>query len=223
MLTTRAMKTISQTARLSNRGGDQEAAAAFDTVRQMFFRNPDPYLGNRGGYLTLNFVPSIATMLLGVLCGGLLMGGDGRFRKLVTLVLAGAICLGLGILAHHTVCPVVKRIWTPSWVLFSGGYVIWGLAISYLLFDILPLRLLAFPLVVVGMNSLAMYLMGQTLRPWVGHAVVQTHLTGVLEVALGPELLADDMFGRVIGPTSVFVIFWLIALWMYRNRFFVKV
>ena len=50
--------------------------------------------------------------------------------------------------------PVAKRIWTPSWALFSGGYVITLLAIFYILFDIFPFKRLAFPLVVIGMKGL---------------------------------------------------------------------
>ena len=118
---------------------------------------------NRGGYTTLNFIPSIGTTLLGILCGQLLLSSEKRaLEKLGLLVALAAGCFVLGVAAHMTVCPIVKRIWTPSWVLFSGGYVIAMLAVFYLLFDILPLRLLAFPLVVVGTNSILIYMLGQT-------------------------------------------------------------
>jgi predicted acyltransferase len=36
-------------------------------------------------------------------------------------------------------------------------------------------------------------------------------------------MLADDMFGRLVAPTSAVIVFWLIALWMYRQKFFVRV
>ena len=173
--------------------------------------------------MTLNFIPSIATTLLGILCGQLLLGGDSAGRKLGTLILAGAICFSLGILAHHSVCPIVKRIWTPSWVLFSGGYVMWMLAAFYLVFDVLPLRLLAFPLVVVGMNSIVMYMLGQLLRPWVSQHVVQTHFAGLLSAFYGDGCLQPDGIGAVLVPSATFVVFWLIAFWMYRNRYFVRV
>ncbi|MEZ6060287.1 MAG: hypothetical protein R3C19_08005 [Planctomycetaceae bacterium] len=192
-------------------------------VRQWFFSNPEPYTYNRGGYTTLNFIPSIGTAVLGILCGQLLLTNGTSGRKLLILIVAGALCLGLGILAHHTVCPIVKRIWTPSWVLFSGGYVIWMLAGFFLLFDVLPLKKLAFPLVVVGMNSLVMYLLGEMLRPWTGRHIVETHCAGFLESVFGPGILDHDVFGRVTLPTATFVVFWLIAFWLYRNRWFVRV
>lgn len=192
-------------------------------VRQWWFASPERFTHNNGGYVTLNFVPSLATTLLGVLCGQLLMTSRPPRRKLLLLLSWGAVCLGLGLLAHHSVCPIVKRIWTPSWVLFSGGYVIWMLAAFYLVFDILPFRRLAFPLVVVGMNSIVMYMMGQMLRPWVTEKVVRVHFGAMLQTLIGPDAVNREGMGAMVLPTAAFVIFWLIALWLYRNRYFVRV
>jgi predicted acyltransferase len=193
-------------------------------IRQWFFSNPEPYTFDRGGYLTLNFVPSIATTLLGMLCGQLLMTTVfGRWEKLGLLVLAAGVCLGLGIAAHLTICPVVKRIWTPSWVLFSGGYVIGLLAIFYLLFDIAPLRILAFPLVVVGMNSILIYMMGQTLGGWTRDAIVKVHLSGFLTHVFGPKAMDPDWYGPITMPTVAFLLFWLFLYWLYKQRIFLRI
>jgi predicted acyltransferase len=182
----------------------------------------EPFVYNEGGYVTLNFVPSIATMLLGVFCGQLLRSERRWWEKFLLLVVGGAVCLGLGALAGEYVCPIVKRIWTPSWVLFSGGWVIWMLAAFYFVFDLCRLRWIALPLAVVGMNSLAMYMMGQLLRPW-ATKTVKIHFADAFQNLVGPAVMADDMYGRIIAPTSAFLVFWLIALWMYRQKFFVRV
>ncbi|MCA9065877.1 MAG: hypothetical protein KDA96_22570, partial [Planctomycetaceae bacterium] len=193
-------------------------------VRRWFFSNPEPYPFNSGGYTTLNFIPSTATTLLGVLCGQLLLSSSySAWKRFLLLVAAGAVCLVAGVLAHHTVCPVVKRIWTPSWVLFSGGYVIWMLALFYLLFDILPFRILAWPLVVVGANSIMMYMMGQLWRGWVLDKIVRLHFTNMIESLLGPHALAADWYGPITEKTAAFVVFWLVAFWMYRNRYLVRI
>lgn len=191
---------------------------------QWFFSTTEPYQPNRGGYTTLNFIPSIATTLLGIFCGQLLISLTlSPWKKLAILMAAAAVCLLLGVLSHQTVCPIVKRIWTPSWVLFSGGYVIAMLAIFYLLFDLLPLRMLAFPLVVVGMNSILIYMMGQTIRGWTTRNVVRTHLTGFLESVGGPKLLDPLWYGPVTENTATFLIFWLFLFWLYRQRIFLKI
>ena len=204
---------------------DQEDASpksARDQIRAWWFSDPERYLYNAGGYTTLNFVPSIATTLLGILCGQLLLGDGSRGKKFLMLLLWGAICVGLGIGAHYSVCPIVKRIWTPSWALFSAGYAIWTLAIFYLLFDILPLRLLAFPLVIIGANSIVMYVMGQTLKGWIQREVVVQHFGRVLQTCFGPNATNTEGIGVFVLPTATFVVFWLVGLWMYRNRYFVR-
>ncbi|MBX3436435.1 MAG: hypothetical protein KF861_03020 [Planctomycetaceae bacterium] len=192
-------------------------------LRIWLFDNPQAFAFNGGGYQTLNFIPSIGTTLLGILCGQLLLGRRKRWQKVGMLVGWGAGCMVLGLLAGEFLCPIVKRIWTPSWVLFSGAYVIWMLAAFYVLFDILPLRKLAFPLAIVGMNSIAMYLMGELIRGWTANKVVSIHLTGLMQTIFGADALADDMYGRLIMPTATFAVFWLIAYWMYRQRYFIRI
>lgn len=181
----------------------------------------EEFLANKGGYLTLNFIPSMATMLLGVLCGRLLIGPMPPWRKLGVLLLFAAVTYGLGIAAGETVCPIVKRIWTPSWTLFSGGYVIATLALFYLLFDLLPLRKLAFPLVVIGVNSLLMYMMGQLIRGWTAGRV-EAHFGGLIERVL-PGAFDSEMWGPLVVPISAMIVFWLIAYWLYRQRIFLRV
>jgi predicted acyltransferase len=193
-----------------------------EPVRKWFFENSEPFLFNGGGYQTLNFIPSIGTTLLGILCGQLLLSTAGKGRKLGLLLVGGAICLALGLVMGEFACPIVKRIWTPSWVLFSGGYVIWMLALFYFLFDVLPLKVLAFPLAILGMNSLAVYLMGELLRSWTRQKVVEIHLSGVLESIFGAEKLQADMFGPIIFPAVTVLMFWLVCLWMYRRKIFVR-
>lgn len=193
-------------------------------LRRWFFSSNKPYQPNSGGYTTLNFVPSIGTTLLGILCGQLLLSGGGSSWKRLGILIAGAIlCLVLGVIAHRTVCPVVKRIWTPSWVLFSGGYVIGILALFYLLFDILPLKKFAFPLVVVGMNSILIYMMGQTIRGWTAKNIVRTHLGGMIESVFGSKALDPQWFGPVTESTATFLVFWLFLFWLYRQRIFLRV
>lgn len=204
-----------------NEGGEAKPKGSF--IRRWWFANSEPHTFNGGGYVTLNFIPSIATTLLGILCGQLLMVPVSHRDKLLSLLLAAFACLALGVLAHHTVCPIVKRIWTPSWVLFSGGYTIAMLAAFYFVFDVLPLRKLAFPLVVVGMNSIAVYLMSQLLRGWVTEKVVQIHFGGMLKSMFGEGAVSADAIGALVLPTATLAVFWLVAFWMYRNRYFIRV
>lgn len=191
--------------------------------RRAFLHNDVAWTPNTGGYATLNFVPSIGTTILGMLCGQLLLAGSySHLKKLGILIVAAGLCLGLGILADMTVCPIVKRIWTPSWVLFSGGYVIGMLALFYLLFDIAPLKLLAFPLVVVGMNSILMYMLGQTVGGWTKNSLIKVHLAGLIENVFGPKALDPEWYAPVTLATGTFVVFWLFLYWLHRQRIYLR-
>jgi heparan-alpha-glucosaminide N-acetyltransferase len=191
------------------------AAAAFDRwFLNLFPQPPDhPFLFNEGGYTTLNFIPSMATMIFGVLAGELLRSARDRIAKLRTLILAGAVCWSLGLILDLTACPIVKRIWTPSWTLFSTGWTCWMLAAFYSVIDVAGYRRWSFPLVVVGMNSIAIYLMAQLMKPFVA-ASLRTHL--------GPGIFTGP-YGPLIRASSILLVFWLICFWMYRQRIIIKI
>jgi heparan-alpha-glucosaminide N-acetyltransferase len=190
-------------------------AAAFDRWFLNLFPQPPgrPFLFNEGGYATLNFVPSIATMLFGVLAGELLRSGRSRRAKLRILLVAGAIGWSLGLLLDSTLCPIVKRIWTPSWAVFSAGWTCWMLAAFYAIIDVAGFRRWAIPLVVVGMNAIAIYLMAQLMKPFVA-ASLRTHF--------GPDIFAGPS-GPLIRASSTLLVFWLIGLWLYRQKIFIKI
>ena len=190
-------------------------AAAFDRWFLNLFPQPPgrPFVFNEGGYATLNFIPSMATMIFGVLAGELLRSGQDQMIKLRTLLLAGAVGASLGLVLDASICPIVKRIWTPSWTIYSAGYACWMLAAFYAVIDVAGIRRWSFPLVVVGMNSIAIYLMAQLMKPFVA-STVRTHF--------GPDVFAGP-YGPLVRASSTLLVFWLICFWMYRQKIFVKI
>jgi heparan-alpha-glucosaminide N-acetyltransferase len=190
-------------------------AAAFDRWFLNLFPHPSdhPFLYNEGGYATLNFLPSIATILFGVLAGELLRSNRGHVVKLQALLVAGAVGWALGEILNASICPIIKRIWTPSWVVSSTGWTCWMLAAFYAVIDVAGYRRWAFPLVVVGMNSIAIYLMSQLMKPFVA-ASLRTHF--------GPAIFAGP-YGPLVRGASILLVFWLICLWLYRQKIFIKI
>ncbi|MFQ5732793.1 MAG: acyltransferase family protein, partial [Planctomycetaceae bacterium] len=148
------------------------AAAAFDReFLSRFPREEEEWHGrtywiNKGGYATLNFVPSIVTMLFGVMAGKWLRSDGTDGQKLKRLLTAGAVGFVAAMAVDTTIwpvaipgcdwslCPIVKRIWTPSWAVFSAGWTFWMLAAFYWVIDVRGWKAWSFPLVVVGMNSI---------------------------------------------------------------------
>ena len=186
-------------------------AHRFDLWLLNRFIRPDgvAYVGNPGGYQTLNFVPSIATMLLGLICGRVLIAPRSHLDRLLRMTVLAVACVLAGIALDETACPIVKRIWTPSWTLFSGGWAMGLLVVFYVLCDILPLRKLFVPLIVLGANSLLMYLLGQLAIDWTS-AQIDTHLGSVIRYWTPPRWTPAD-WQAVVVPFLVVAAFWAVA------------
>lgn len=189
---------------------------AFDQWFLNLFPRVKPFVANDGGYLTLSFIPTLGTMILGLVAGR-------WYRKaapalpLKRFLAAGAIGVAAGLLLHFTgVCPIVKRIWTPAWTLFSGGICFLFLAAFSYVIDARKHRKWAFPLVVIGMNSIAAYLIAHLFEDFIYSSY---------RINLGDRIfhvLGDGLYPLVLGAV-VLATYWLILLWMYRHKLFLKI
>ncbi len=170
---------------------------------------------NAGGYQTINFIPSLATMLFGLMCGELLRSARDPRRKFLLLVAAGIAGLVLGQLLAWAGVPLVKRIWTPSWALYSTGWCCLILAALFHVIDQRGWRRWSFPLLVVGMNSIAIYAMGMLLRGWTA---------GTFRTHLGPQFfnVLGEAWAPFVQATLVGLVFWLACYWMYRRKIFLR-
>jgi predicted acyltransferase len=172
---------------------------------------------NEGGWSTLSFIPTLATMILGLLTGEWLKGERSKTEKLRGLVIAGVALLLLGLVCQWTgVCPIVKRIWTSSFTLYSGGWVLLMLAGLYALIEWKEWKRWAFPLVVIGMNSIAIYVMTWTMIGFFSNAI-ERHFGNVVAALAGPT------FEPVLHGFLVIMCFWFILFWMYRRKIFLRI
>ena len=121
-----------------------------------------------------------------------------------------------GVIGWLGICPVVKRIWTPSWTLYSGGWCFLLLAGFYVIIDIIGFKSWAFPWTVIGMNSIAAYGMAHLFDAFVFQNLT-THL--------GPN--AFRIFGDACEPffhgAAVLLVLWLFLFWMYRRKIFLRI
>jgi len=196
-------------------------ASDFDQWFLNLFPRTEQFVFQKEGYQTLNFIPSMATMLFGLMAGELLRSERPARTKLRWLLAGGASCLVLGFLLNLTVCPSVKRIWTPSWAVFSTGWTFYMLAGFYWIIDFEGYKRWAFPLVVVGTNSIAMYCMSQLMKPWI-RQTLQTHYA-TLEDAFGMPAIFEGPCGIIWLYSATLVVLWLICLWLYRRKIFIRI
>jgi heparan-alpha-glucosaminide N-acetyltransferase len=189
---------------------------AFDVWFLNLFPRSSPFLFNDGGYLTLSFIPTLGTMLLGLAAGRWFLASAPRI-PLRKFLIASAALIAAALLLHFTgICPIVKRIWTPAWTLFSGGVCFLFLAAFSWVIDVKKNQRIAFPLVVVGVNSIAAYVMADFFGELIQNSV---------RINLGGIML--DLFGPVLLPTFLGIlslsIYWLILFWMFRKKLFIRI
>ncbi|WP_186738493.1 acyltransferase family protein [Spirosoma utsteinense] len=192
-------------------------AWAFDTWFLNLFPREKPFLFNGGGYATLSFIPTLGTMLLGLIAGRTLRAGLPQGDILKRFLILGVAGISLGILLHVTgICPVVKRIWTPAWVLFSGGLCFGLLTFFYYVIDVSGHKKWAFPLIVVGMNSIAIYCLVHLIDRFIISSFY-------IHLGHGPFLLAGQAYEPLLIGMATLAVFYLILRWMYRRKLFIRI
>lgn len=115
------------------------------------------YDGNHDPEGVLSTLPAIATALLGLLAGKWITGAASPLRKVGGLIAVGALMLVLG-WAWHPYFPVIKKIWSSSFVLVAGGWSALLLGLFYGIVDVLGWRRGLAPFLWVGANPIALYL-----------------------------------------------------------------
>ncbi len=164
----------------------------------------------------LSTIPAIGSALLGIFSGKLLKLNSPKWpmwKKGVALFIAGILMIALGSL-WDLAFPINKRLWTSSFVLFVGGWSMLFLSVFYLIIDVAGFRKWAFPFVLIGVNSILIYLASE----------------GMIDF----KHTADFLFGGLIQYAAlswqpvfyaVSIVFVQLALlyFLYRNKIFLKI
>ncbi len=195
------------------------ASWAFDRWFLNLFPRSEPFLFNRGGYATLSFIPTLGTMLLGLLAGQMLKEDHpdraGRMLKRMIWWAAGLFAAAW-LVSASGICPIVKRIWTPAWVLYSGAWSFCLLAVFYFLVDIKSARRWCYLLLVIGSNSIAAYVLADGFGGFIRESF-QIHLGASYDQVFG-EGYASLVSGGLILLTEC-----AILAWMFRRKIFIKI
>ncbi len=193
-------------------------AWAFDRWFLNLFPREKPFLYNGGGYATLSFIPTLGTMIIGLFAGDVLKGSKTPPDKIKFFVITGIALIIAGVLLHVTgINPIVKRIWTPAWTIFSGGICFLFLAFFYGVIDVADKKKWSFFLMVIGANSIAAYVMAD--------GGIRSMISNSLHIHLGQHY--DQLFGpaysTLINGILVLFLLWLILYWMYKKKIFIKI
>ncbi len=160
----------------------------------------------------LSTFPAVATCLLGVFAGLLIQNTNvSNARKLMLFVLGGAAMVGLGFL-WGLQFPVIKKLWTSSFVLVAGGYSCLLLAFFYLIIDAWKLKRWALPFLWVGTNALAIYLMRNIVDV---QALAMRFVGGDIQAALGA-------YGPLVMNMVSLGFTLLFAWYLYKKEIFLR-
>jgi len=170
-----------------------------------------PYQDGTSYTWILSGMTFATTVMMGALAGQLLQSNLGKARKTLFLLASGVACIYLGSWWGR-IFPIIKHLWTSSMVLYAGGWSLVLLGVFYLIIDVLRLRFLALPFVVIGMNAIAVYMITRVFD--------FRHLGDILVRGLAQWTGDWQDFVRAIAGIAVI---WLILLHMYRKKIFIKI
>jgi predicted acyltransferase len=173
---------------------------------------------NSDGWVAINFIPTAAHTIWGCLIGRELLSNHSSSQKIKRFVIAGVIGLIAGYgLDQAGITPIIKRIATSSFTIVSGGWVLLITALVYWCVDIRKYNRLAWIPVAVGMNSIFIYLVFET----VGHQWVN-HTMAIFTKGVFSWTGCTEQVIAVINSVVVLFFYWLLCYWLYKRKIFFK-
>jgi predicted acyltransferase len=164
----------------------------------------------------LSTLTAVASCLLGVLSGLLLRDeATTQHQKAALLAGIGAALLLLGLL-WGLEFPVIKKIWTSSYVLVAGGWSMLLLSLFYLVIDVWGFRAWSIPFVWIGTNALAIYVITNVADFW----KISSRLVGG-DVAAWLDGRWSGLSGLVTGCVCVGLCM-AVARFLYRRGIFLR-
>ncbi len=171
----------------------------------------------------LSSIPAIGTVIIGYLVGSYIDRSKMQRPALSTLVAVGVLGIAIGMLWGR-VFPIIKALWTSSYVLYTAGIATLVLTLFVWLIDMKGIKKWSQPLIVFGLNPLFIYaLSGIIIRiMWMikwddGEQALQPFIYNGLASVFG------DTGGSLAFAILYVMLHWLIAWWMYKRKIFIKV
>ena len=161
----------------------------------------------------LSTIPAVVTALLGMFTGRYVKESDDSGEKKTLKLLGAAVVTGVAAALWSIWFPVIKNLWTSTFVLAAASYSLAVFAIFYYIIDVKGWRKGVIFFQVVGMNSITIYL-AQAFIDF--QKIGDFFLSGVAE-------LVPEVFGAVILRIGYFAAAWLMLYFMYKKNVFLKV
>lgn len=166
-----------------------------------------PFGDNEG---ILSTIPAVATTLLGALTGHWLQTKRPPARKAVGLLLGGVVSLAAGAFWGHWF-PIIKNIWTSSYVLYAAGWSLLLLALFYWIIDVRGWRRWAFFFEVIGMNAITIYVLQS-----------QFDFGAVARIFVRGFIFRLGHWTPFFWQLSIIAVEWVFLWYLYRRKIFLR-
>ncbi|MCF6435142.1 DUF5009 domain-containing protein [Pseudoalteromonas sp. MMG022] len=162
----------------------------------------------------LSSLPAVVNAIAGVFVGRFIAQAEhfGPWRSVITLFSAGLVSVLAGWI-WDWYFPVNKELWTSSFVLVTVGWSTILFAAFYALVDILNTQRLAYPFIIIGANSIIIYL-ASSLVNW---SYISKSVFGGLVSASAPQ------WQPLLSVVALLLVQLLVLHWMYKRKIFVSV
>ncbi|MDP2984739.1 MAG: hypothetical protein Q8O92_15580 [Candidatus Latescibacter sp.] len=186
---------------------------SYEVFKNLVYYIDDVVTGKatRWGYLYPT-ITSIGVVVYGSIIGNLLLNRTDNSRSMKTLAILGVIGVIAG-LTLHPFMPIIKRMFTSSYTLFTCGLATLLLLGFYWLIDVKKYSKWSFLFIVIGMNSIFIYMLNGFFSKWLMDTggILMGPVAGYMDVWINP---AKNVFRLVVE--------WLVCLWLFRKNIFFK-
>jgi predicted acyltransferase len=174
---------------------------------------------NSGGWVAINCIPTAAHTIWGALAGKLLLSDAPEREKVKKLLLAGVVGLIIGYAMDFTsITPIIKRIATSSFTVASGGWCLLALSLFYWWIDVTDHKKNLQFFVVVGMNSLFIYLFIEIVASRWFNEYIGAITNGLMSMINMPAVLMG-----IITSLVIFALEWSMCKFLYERRIFFRI
>lgn len=185
----------------------------------------------------LGVLSGSVTVLLGYLIGGIIRHTNEKIETVGKLYTIGLLCLALGVILNIFI-PIIKALWTPSYVFYAGGWSIIMLALFIYLIDIKGKEKIFFPFKALGLNPLFAFVMAGVFAKLLGRVIKWTTVVmqadgTVKEVTMNASrwiyehccvaLLGDNEWGSLLYALMYVAVFTAMAIFLYKKRIVIKI
>lgn len=164
----------------------------------------------------LSTLPGIAHVLIGYFCGNIIMQNKTLYEKIVQLSVIGIILLFMGFLFSYS-CPIIKKVWSPTYVLVTSGFTYLFFVLLIWIIDLRKCSKWIIPFQALGCNPLFIYLFASLMADMLGQVGLHEEVYAVFVKLFNHSCFSSMMYAIVYVAVNAGL-----AYILYKKRVFIK-